>query len=193
MKNPGWQHWVAVKHILRYLKGTQDVGIQFGGIGADLDVRGFCDADWGGETDGRRSTTGYVFMLAGGPVTWRSRRQQTVALSTMEAEYMSLCDAAQKAVWVRRLMTDLIGQDASPTPMVIYEDNQGCKAFAKDEVDHDRTKHIDIKYHFVREKVAEGAIDIADCPGKDMLADILTKPVKRDQFQMLSGRMGITA
>src|SRR6185295_4325449 len=126
MKNPGRGHWTAVKHLLRYLKGTVDWGIQFGGPGADLTVQGYSDADWGGAQD-RRSTTGYVFMLAGGPVSWRSKRQKSVALSTMEAEYMSLCDAAQEAIWMARLVVDLIGQAAVPKAIVIHEDNQGCR------------------------------------------------------------------
>jgi len=192
MKNPGRGHWTAVKHLLRYLKGTVDWGIQFGGPGADLTVQGYSDADWGGAQD-RRSTTGYVFMLAGGPVSWRSKRQKSVALSTMEAEYMSLCDAAQEAIWMARLMVDLIGQAAVPKAIVIHEDNQGCREYAKNHVLHGRAKHIDIRYHFIREKVAEGAIEVVECAGVNMLADILTKPVKRDQFQELAGRMGMTA
>jgi Reverse transcriptase (RNA-dependent DNA polymerase) len=131
MKNPGREHWMAVKRILRYLKGTATLGIQFGGPKATLIVNGYVDADWAGDVESRRSTTGYVFMLAGGPVSWRSRRQQTVALSTMEAEYMALCDATTAAVWLGRLMMDLTGDEESAKPIVMHEDNEGCRAFAK--------------------------------------------------------------
>jgi hypothetical protein len=194
MKNPGMEHWKAVKHILRYLKGTADMGLLYGGPEATLSVVGYADADWAGDVDSRRSTAGYVFMVAGGPVAWRSKRQATVALSTMEAEYMSLCAASQEAAWLQRLMEDVCGHDeGSAKPMVINEDNNGAKAFSKKETYHGRAKHIDTKYHFVREQVRMGAVEIVTCKSDDMLADILTKMVARDRFEDFVLRMGMRA
>ncbi|KAH9178079.1 hypothetical protein AeNC1_017477, partial [Aphanomyces euteiches] len=151
LENPGQQHWSAVKCIFRYLKGTEDFGIEYSG---SQDVCGYTDADWAGDTDTRHSTNGYCFMPNNGIVGWKSRKQRTVALSSTEAEYMGLSEASQEAVWMKRLLLDLDEVDVK-TPIVVWKDNQGSIALAKNPQHHNRTKHIDIRYHFVGEKVQD--------------------------------------
>lgn len=117
--NPGKQHWIAVKRILRYLKGTSSAKIEFSG-NCDTDLVGYSDADWASDVDGRRSVTGFVFMLQGGPLTWCSRKQQTVALSTTEAEYMALSLATQEAMYLRNFVKEL-GINTEKTIIVIVK------------------------------------------------------------------------
>ncbi|KAM9842570.1 uncharacterized protein ACBR49_013979 [Aulostomus maculatus] len=138
--NPDAAHLTAVKRILRYLKGTVNLGLKYEHSESGTLI-GFSDADWAGDQDDRRSTTGNIFLLSGGAVSWLSKKQATVALSTAEAEYVTLSQAAQDGTWLRRLLKDL-GMDVKST--VILEDNQGAIAIAKNPVDHSRTKHIDI-------------------------------------------------
>ena len=147
----------------------------------DNSLIGFSDADWAGDMDNRHSTTGNLFMMSGGAISWLSRKQPVVALSTTEAEYVALSTAAQEAVWLRRLLSDI---KATPgTPTIINEDNQGTIAIAGNPVSHSRTKHIDIKYHYVHEALSNGVIDLAYCPTEQMTADILTKPISCDRFE----------
>jgi hypothetical protein len=185
--NPGKQHWMAVKRILRYLKETINFGINCDP--KSIDLEGYSDADWAGDLDTRRSTTGYLFKLGGVPICWKSKRQPTVALSTAEAEYMALSMAVQTAIWIRKLLKDF--DFASEEPTVIYEDNQGCIAMAKNPVNHERTKHIDIRYNFVRERVEDKTIVVKYLETTEMLADILTKGLSRDQHRKLCEEIGI--
>ena len=150
---------------------------------------GFSDADWAGDQDDRHSTTGNLFLMAGGPVSWLSKKQAIVALSTSEAEYIALSVATQEAVWLRRLLVDLKGNSVCPT--VMMEDNQGTIAMARNPVSHARTKHIDIRYHYVRETVQKKVISLNYCPSENMTADILTKPLTRGRFESLRSLMGM--
>ncbi|KAF0730467.1 hypothetical protein Ae201684P_021887 [Aphanomyces euteiches] len=137
LENPGQQHWSAVKCIFRYLKGTEDFGIEYSG---SQDVCGYTDADWAGDTDTRHSTNGYCFMLNNGIVGWKSRKQRTDALSSTEAEYMGLSEASQEAVWMKRLLLDLDEVDVK-TPIVVWEDNQGSIALAKNPQSHETHRY----------------------------------------------------
>jgi hypothetical protein len=179
--NPGPLHWEAVKHILRYLNGTRHHGILLGG--SDTTCRGYADADWAGNPDTRNSTTGYVFMLGNAPVTWSSKLQKTVALSSCEAEYMALSAATQECVWIRSLLRDMGVSLTAPT--IIKEDNQGCIELTKSTKHHARTKHIDIRYHFIRERIESRDIQITYCATADMVADIMTKALHAPQFLRL--------
>ena len=185
--NPDAAHLTAVKRILRYLKGTANFALKY----EQSDSRaliGFSDADWAGDQDDRHSTTGNVFLLSGGAVSWLSKKQATVALSTAVAEYIALSQAAQEGIWLKRLLSDL-GVEAMST--VILEDNQGAIAIAKNPVNHSRTKHIDIRYHYIRECVQNGQIELQYCPTNDMKADIFTKPLTRQKFEHLRGEIGL--
>jgi hypothetical protein len=177
---PGEQHWVAVKRIFRYLQGTLETKIRFSGGSATTVLSGYSDSDWGSNTDDRRSNTGYVFMMANAAISWQSKAQPTVALSSSEAEYMALCSAAQEAIYLRRLFADLGSPQDDPT--MIYQDNQGCIAMAHNPVHHSRTKHIDIKFHFVRERIAAGEIKLEYIPTENQVADILTKGLHGPKF-----------
>ena len=151
VSRPSKDHWIGMKHILRYLKGTLKYGLKFSALEEEPELIGYSDADWAADVDTRRSTSGYVFQIGSGTVSWSSRKQATVAKSSTEAEYAALSSATLEAVWLRRLMEDLGRQkDAPPT---VYEDNQGAIELAKNAKYHNRTKHIDICHHFVRERV----------------------------------------
>jgi hypothetical protein len=187
LENPGQQHWIAVKRIMRYLKHTEDWGLHYGNQNNIL--RGYCDADWGGDLDNRRSTTGYVFFLGKSLVCWKSKRQPTVARSTSEAEYMSLASGSANAVWLRCVLEELGFSQTKAT--IIFEDNQGCKAIAEGSSDHERTKHIDIRYHATRELVENKTIEIIYCPTQDMIADILTKSLTLERHIRLCQMMNL--
>jgi len=188
MTNPGPQHWMAVKRIMRYLKGTWNVRLRLGGQG--LHLVGLCDADWAGDVQDRRSTTGYVFMLGQGAISWNSKRQPTIALSTVEAEYMAASQCVKEALWLRQLLEDvgLVQEQA----MRILCDNQGCIALAKNPTHHSRTKHIDVQHHFIREKMENGVISMEYCPTELMLADALTKGLAKIRHKDLVRSMGLT-
>ena len=185
---PNRSHWVAAKRVLRYLKGTMNYGLLYSG---DSDVLAYSDADWAGDVDDRKSTSGYMFQIAGGPVSWKSRKQDTVALSTAEAEYVALSSAAQECIWLQRLLCELGKPLGGPT--VILEDNQSSIAMARNPQFHGRAKHIDIKHHFVRERVSDGSIELKYCPTNEMVADILTKGLAHQQFSFLREKAGIVA
>lgn len=186
--NPTQRHWTGVKRILRYLKGTSDLGLHY--TSSDVDgLVGYSDSDWAGDLDDRKSVSGYMFKLCGAPISWRSKKQTSVALSTAEAEYIALSGATQEAVWLRQLTSELRFKQTKPT--VIYEDNQSAISLAQNAQFHGRMKHIDIRHHFVREKVSDGMIELKYCPSDQMLADMLTKGLSRTVFETLRKSAGI--
>ena len=185
--SPTEAHLTAVKRVFRYLKGTAQLRLQY--QETDVNVVGYSDADWASDSDDRRSTSGNVFVMSGDAISWTSKKQPTVALSTSESEYIALCFATQEAVWLRQLMKEL--QIDCTTATTMYEDNQGAIAMSRNPVLHKRTKHIDIKYHFVREKTQDGTIELKYCPTNEMVADILTKPLSKGQFEYLRCKLGL--
>ena len=192
MANPGPEHWSGVKRVLRYIKGTLDQGLKFeSSSDCDINLHGYADADWAGDATTRKSTSGYMFSLAGATVSWKSKRQTVVALSSTEAEYIALCLAAQEAIWLRSLLESLGFKQSKATKL--YEDNQGAIALTKNPKTHSRTKHIDIKYHYIREAVDKKDIELVYCPTDKMVADILTKGLPRPKFDELRSLMGITS
>ena len=189
LAEPKQQHWATAKHILRYLKGTMDQELHYQKCEESLlQLEGYSDADWAADKDDRRSTSGYCFSLTeNGPViSWKSRKQPTVALSTCEAEYMALAATTQESMYLVQLLKG-IDSSNQHIPVKIYEDNQGAIALSKNPVCRQRSKHIDIKYHFVRSAHAEGKISIEYCPTADMVADVLTKPVTKAKFESFKG------
>ena len=187
---PTEQHWKAVKHIFRYLAGTINFGLKYSKT-EQAECIGFSDADWGGDTDDRKSTSGYLFKVTGGPVSWRSKKQSCVALSTAEAEYMSLTLATQEAIWINRLLGELKLQKEPLEPVTVYEDNQSAICMTKNPQFHGRSKHVDIKYHFVRDEVKKGTINIQYCRSENMIADMLTKSLFADRFEKLRDMAGV--
>ena len=185
--NPGRAHLNAAMRVLRYLKGTKHHSLHLGG-GVPV-IAGFSDSDWGGNPDDRKSTSAYVFRLGQGAISWKSTKQKSVALSTVESEYMAMCQAAKEAVWLSGLLEDL-GIDLRG-PLVIYGDNQGVLALTQNPDTHPRSKHIDIQYHYTRELIQAGRIAVNYIPTKLMIADALTKPLARPQFEALIDCMGV--
>jgi hypothetical protein len=187
--DPTMAHLTAVKRILRYLKGTVDLGLTYSKSDGNV-LKAYSDSDWAGDQDDRHSTSGFVSVLSGSAISWLSKKQASVALSTAEAEYIALSTTTQEVVWLRRLLRDF-GVDMSQATEV-FGDNQGSIALSKNPVHHKRTKHIDIRYHFVREAVVDGIVKITYCPTKEMVADILTKPLPRGQFEILRSKLGLS-
>lgn len=181
-------HWTAVKRIMRYLIGTLNLGIMYQRSDSN-DCLGFSDADWAGDRTDRKSTSGYCFMIGNAVVSWRSNKQTCVALSTAEAEYVALSSAAQEAIWLKQLTNDL--NFGSSDPLIIMEDNQAAICIANNPVNHGKTKHIQIKYHFVREAIQQKVIDVHYCSTDRMLADIFTKALSAAQFVKLRTDMGM--
>lgn len=174
--NPNEAHLTAVKRIMRYLKESIDFRLRYE-RSEDGQLTGYSDADYAGDPDDRHSTTGNIFPMSNGPISWLSKKQGIVTLSTAEAEYVALTMAAQEAVWIRRLLTDLkVPQDH---PTVLMEDNQGAICIAKNPVSHSRTKHIDVRYHYIREALIDKTIELKYCPTNEMIADLFTKPLHK--------------
>lgn len=182
-------HWQAVKRIFRYLRGTADLGITYKGGESELKLEGYSDADYASDLATRRSTTGYTFILAGGPVSWTSRRQKLVTLSTTEAEYVAAAAAAKEAIWLRKLLSDLGCQCQSAT--TLFVDNQSAIRLTKNPEFHQRTKHIDIRYHYIREKVQDFELCVNYIPTALQRADIFTKPLPKERFKSLTSLLGL--
>ena len=148
-----------------------------------------------GDIDTRRSTTGYIVMVNNGAIAWKSRRQHTVALSTMESEYMALIEATKELKWIRTLLAELgysTGNGNSDEPTDLFSDNQSAIALAKNPVSHARAKHIDIRHHFVREAIQDKVIWVQYIPTTEMTADSLTKALGREKHEKCTARMGMT-
>lgn len=177
LSNPGKEHWEAVKWILRYLNGTRNVCLCFG---TDQPVLvGYTDADLAGDNDGRRSTTGYLLTFAGGAVSWRSKLQNCVALSTTEAEYIAITDAGKEVLWMKKFLKELgIKQEK----FVLYSDNQSAIHLSKNPSFHARSKHIDVRYHWIRDVLESKQLDLEKIHTDENGADMLTKPLTRDKL-----------
>ena len=185
--NPNQSHWSAVKRIFRYLAGTLHRGLCFGLLGPGI---GFTDADWGSGDD-RRSIGGYTFILNGAAISWNSKKQSTVALSSTEAEYMALTQAVKESIWLQAILEDLGARRHAKDLQCISIDNQGALALAKNPQFHARTKHIDIQHHFVRECVQNEQIILTYCSTADMTADIFTKALPLPAFKKHALGLGL--
>ena len=199
--NPGATHVTALKHVLRYLAGTTDYRLVYGTSSTNttrhsdrmqpvpFSVFGYCDSDYAACVDERLSVAGWVFMAAGGATSWQSQKQKAVALSTVEAEYMAACAASKEAVWQRAILAQ--AGVTTGQPMLILTDNQGAMALAKNPNHHQRSKHIDVRYHYVRRQVAEHIIRLDYIATADQAADQLTKPLTKLQHDRCLAAMGI--
>ena len=189
MSKPGKEHWQGAKRVLRYLKGTINYGLVFQSKDSTCEVVGYSDADWASDVNTRRSTSGYVFQINESTVSWSSKRQSCVARSSTEAEYVALSYATQEIIWLRRLLADIgINQDQ---PSILNEDNQGAIELSRNPRFHNRTKHIDVAYHFVREKVNDNSIIVQYCSTDQMLADVMTKSLPKQTFQNFRDMLGV--
>ena len=187
----GAEHHAAAQQVLRYLKATQDLGLVYQKSEQPQDLLCYSDSDWASDVETRRSTTGYIFILSGAPISWKSRLQPTVALSSTEAEYMALSATTQESIHIRNVCLDL--KAISSGHITIFGDNQGSIAMAKNPVNHKTAKHIAIRHHFVREKVDSGEVNLEYCPTESMFADFLTKALSKVVFYKLrDSAMGMT-
>src|SRR5579871_5729126 len=151
---------------------------------------GYTDTNWGGNLDNRKSTGGFAFTFAGRVISWSSKLQETVALSSTESEYMAATQASREVIWFGKLLQEIrYSQDRRIT--IMLADNQGSINLAKNPTQHARTKHIDIQHYFIREKVEEKKIELVYCSTDEMVADMLTKSVSRDKLQRFSKQMGL--
>jgi len=186
MSNPVKEHWKAVQWVFRYLRGTADYCLKFGRT--DKGLIGYVDSDYGADLDRRRSLTGYVFTVGSCAVSWRATLQSVVALSTTEAEYMAVSEACKELIWLKGLYAELCGVNSC---INLYCDNQSAIYLTKDQMFHERTKHINIKYHFVRDVIEEGELKVCKISTHDNPADMLTKPVPVAKFELCSSLVGL--
>jgi len=185
--------------VLRYLKQTRDIKLCYRRSETPLDrsLKGFSDSDWAGDLGDRKSTGRFVLLLSECIVAWKAKKQTIVALSTTEGEYIAASEAGREAVWLRRLIGDLINtisptnSDSFSTPTTIYTDSTGGLAQISKARHHERTKHIDIKYHYVRDIVEQGTLLFRHISTHDMSADMLTKPLARDLHWRHMDRIGM--
>lgn len=187
MHQPTETHLHQLKRTLRYLKQTINHGLQLRNLKI-LKLEAYSDADWGGNLDDRTSTSAFIIYLGGNPISWMSKRQRTVARSSTEAEYRSVTHTVAEVRWVSHPLGEL-GVN-TPTPVLLC-DNIGATYLCANLVFHSRMKHIALDYHFVRQLVQNGQLQVSHISTKDQLADILTKPLSRLRFTLIRDKMGV--
>src|SRR3984885_4056498 len=191
--NPTMCHWTAAKHVLRYLKGTKDIGITYSKSTEDATSQnqyiGYSDASFANNYD-RTSVSGYAFTSAGGTISWGSKKQNNVSLSTTEAEYFCLSDAAHESTWLHNLYTEIGYTQKEPT--LVYGDNMSALAIAENPRYHKRTKHFNIKHHYIREPIANKNIVIKYLPMAQMTADIFTKALPKQAHKTHMKSLGLS-
>ena len=189
MQSPSKTHFAVAKRVLRYLKGTTQFGIWYK-PSENGSLLGYVDSDWAGNPDDMKSTTGYAFSLGSGMFSWNSKKQEIVAQSTAEAEYVAAAAAANQAIWLRKILKDLGVQQKEATE--IKCDSKSAIAIAENPVQHGKTKHIQVKYHAIREAVKSHEIMLVHCSSDLQVADILTKALPKARFERLRGLLGVS-
>ncbi|CAI0540875.1 unnamed protein product [Linum tenue] len=191
MEAPTRQHLLAAKRVLRYLKGTQGYGIWYKQGSGEDSLMGFTDSDYAGDSDDRKSTSGYIYFLAGGAVSWASKKQPVVTLSTTEAEFVAAAYCAAQGVWLRRILADIGWKSSVEKGTVIMCDNSSTIKLSKNPVLHGRSKHIDVIFHFLRELVRDEVVELRYYGNKDQVADIMTKGLSLEAFCRLREELGV--
>ncbi|KAH9667537.1 hypothetical protein KPL70_021079 [Citrus sinensis] len=189
MENPKTTHFKAAKRILRYIKGTTNFGLLYS-FSNDYKLVGYSDSDWGGDVDDRKSTIGFVFFMGDTAFTWMSKKQPIVTLSTCEAEYVAATSSVCHAIWLINLLKELSLPQEEPTEICV--DNKSAIALSKNLVFHDRSKHIDTHYHFIRECITRKEVQIKYVKSLDQATDIFTKPLKQEDFVKFKSLLGVT-
>ena len=185
--NPKISHLNQVKRILKYVNGTSDYGIMYCHC-SDSMLVGYCDADWAGSADDRKSTSGGCFYLGNNLISWFSKKQNCVSLSTAEAEYIAAGSSCSQLVWMKQMLKEYnVEQDV----MTLYCDNLSAINISKNPVQHSRTKHIDIRHHYIRDLVDDKVITLEHVDTEEQIADIFTKALDANQFEKLRGKLGI--
>lgn len=183
----GQIHWTAAKRVLRYLKGSADLGLIFGP--KTESIKGYVDSDWANCQIDRRSYTGYVFILSNGPISWESKKQRTVALSSTEAEYMGLAEAAKEAIYIGNFLKEMEFENL--TDVRVLNDNMGAQRLSENPVFHARSKHIDTRHHFVRETLLTKQLKLEHISTDDMIADMMTKGLPRPKHRHCLEMIGL--
>ncbi|KAI5328650.1 hypothetical protein L3X38_028047 [Prunus dulcis] len=186
MHSPSKLHYGATKRVLRYIQGTIDYGIEYV-IGKSAFLVGYCDSEWSGSEEDMKSTSGYAFSFGSGAFSWASVKQHSVALLTAEAEYVSAAEATSEAIWLRFVLEDF-GEEQT-TATTVFCDNTSAIAMSKNPVFHQRSKHIRRKFHFIRDAIQNGEIDLVYCKGEEQIADIFTKALPKDRFSYLRSQL----
>lgn len=189
MENPTVKHQQAVKHILRYIRGTIDYGLVYANETNSRTLYGFSDSDLAGDVFDRRSTGGMCFYLNRSLISWSSQKQMVVALSSCEAEYMAATAAATQSIWLRGLMSEISRQPVGP--VVLHIDNRSDIELMKNPVLHGRSKHIDVRFHFIRECIERGELIVKHVVTQEQRADILTKALGRVKFEEMRKMIGV--
>ncbi|XP_074267016.1 secreted RxLR effector protein 161-like [Silene latifolia] len=190
MSDPRYPHWKAGLHVLKYLSTTPSQDILLNNT-ASFTLQSYCDADWAACPNTRRSVSGYVILLGGSLISWKSKKQHTVSLSSAEAEYMSLRRLTAELAWLTRLLAELDVRDVLPVP--VHCDSQVAIHIARNPVFHERTKHIDLDCHFVTEQLVGGLITLSYIPSLSQPADLLTKSLSGPQHHVLSDKLGLVS
>ena len=185
--NPSEEHLQKALYIVRYLLGTPNYALVFDGPG-DGGLEAFADSDWASDPNTRKSTSGYVVKLAGAVFSWNTRAQKTVALFSTEAEYMSISDTCCQLVWVKNLFFEL---GIELAPILLYGDNQGSIFIASNPVQEKRSKHIDLRYHYIRDVVQTGKVELFFIEGALNPADMFTKNLGRVKFHQFRSQLGL--
>jgi len=186
MQNPGMLHWEAVKWVFRYLKGTKGMCLIIGGLKGGLEA--YSDADWASQVH-QHSISGYVFTIDGGAVSWSSKKQPIIALSTTKAKYIAATHAAKEALWLHTFLAEIVRP--LEKPITIHLDNISTISITKNDEYHPRMKHIDLHYHFIRHTVWEGLIHVDYVPTDDMAADMFTKALPQHKVLHLNPMVGL--
>ena len=186
--DPGNVHLIAAKHILRYLRGTVDYVLKYD-VNQKINVEGYIDSYWVGSGIDRKSTLGCCFSMGSGVISWFSRKQSCVALSTAESEYVMACLASCEVEWLRKILSYLFDLQLDAT--CIHCDNQSCVKLSENPVFHDKSKHIEIKYHYIRDILQRGAVKLQYVVTNEQIADVLTKSLARVKFEYFKERLGV--
>jgi hypothetical protein len=188
MSKPRHRHWVAAKHVVRYLRGSIAFGLKYSSSGEVL-LHGYVDLDWVGSSMDRKSTSGYYFSLGSAMISWSSKKQSSTTQSKAEAEYIVAIVASKEAVWLRKLLSRLFQERLETT--VIHCDNQSCLKLTENSVFHDMSKHIEMKYHYIRDMVQKCTIKLQYICTDEQTVDILTKPLSFGKFVHLRDKLGV--
>ena len=187
LNNPGLVHWAAVKRVFAYLAGTVNLALMFGGT--ELDLEGYTDAD-GSMDEDRKAMSGYAFLMDGGVVLWNAKKQEIIALSTTEAEYVAATHAAKEGLWLCTFMNQVFGEVTGP--LTLHLDNQSVIVLTRDHQYHACTKHIDIRFPFIRWIIEDGKMKLVYCPTEEMVADIMTKALPSVKVKHFTAALGLS-
>jgi hypothetical protein len=188
MAEPRCVHLVTTKHVMRYLKGTIDYGLSYDGD-HDFTLSGYTDAYWAGSVSNRKNTLGCCFNLGSAMISWKSRKPSSISLSRVEAKYIAACFASCEAIWLQKLFASLFDLEMRET--LILCENQSCIKMTENPVFHDRSKHIEIRYHYIRDMVHRGALKLQYISMDEHVAYVLTKPLSRIKFEYFRDKLGI--